>query len=201
MRFCMIFDSLGLKQKEFGERLGLSQSQISTILGGKSNVSGPTIQLLWHNFRVNPDFILHGSSPMFLPPKIEARRIIPIIADIAAGDWKYWYDSYAAGAGDDYVSCPDITGDHLFAVRVEGDSMEPKLVAGDILIIDPELKFDGGIAVVRHDEGFKIRFVRKLSKDRYLLRPLNPAHPDKEITPGADTRFYVPVKKISLSDI
>jgi len=200
-RFYMVFKASRLTQAEFGNKLGKSQNHISRILNGKRNISAEMIKLLRYEMNVNPRFLLHGETPMFLPVKIEASRIVPIIADIPAGDWRFWLDSYAAGAGDDYVSCPDIPGENLFAVRVEGDSMEPKLVAGDILVIDPHRKFDGGIAVVRHDEGYKIRHVRKIGRKRYLLCPFNSAYKDEEIEPGPDTQFYVPVKKISVSDI
>lgn len=205
-RFYMVFKSTGLTQAEFGRILGKSQNQISAIINNRSSVSADMIQLLRYKLNVNPEYILHGATPMFLPKKIESGAIIPIIADIPAGDWRFWLDSYAAGTGDDYVAAPDVKGSQLFAVRVDGDSMEPKLYKGDILIINPDLEFDGGLAVVRHvwediHLAYKIRNVRRLSPKRFLLVPLNPKYADEEITPGPDTHFYVPVKRISVSDI
>ena len=200
-RFYMIFKSTGLTQSKFAKILGKSQGQISLILNGKSNISGDMIQLLRYKFNVNPDFILKGKRPMFLE-KFSINRRIPIIADIPAGDWRFWYDSYAAGVGEDYiVATPDVKGENLIAVRVEGDSMEPKLHEGDILIINPHKEFHAGIAVVRHGEGFKIRNVRKVSSRRWYLMPQNPKYKDEDIFPNNNSKLYVPVKKISVSDI
>ena len=79
--------------------------------------------------------------------------------------------------------------------------MEPTLRNGDILIIDPHKNFQGGIAVVRYREGYKIRNVRKTERNTYFLCPQNPAYKDEEIMQEEDTRLYVPVKVISMRDI
>ena len=199
-RFYMVFKSTGLSQVEFGKVLGKSQNQISAILNNRSNVSGDMIQLLRYKFQVNPEFLLRGQRPMFIE-KFDINRRIPIIADIPAGEVKHWFDGYAAGAGDDYIAVPDLDGNNLFAVRVEGDSMEPLLYKGDILVIDPHKKFIHGIGVVRHQEGYTIKRVIKRGEGKYLLCPQNPAYKEQEITADNETRIYVPVKVISLRDI
>jgi len=199
-RFYMIFKSSGLNQTEFATLLGKSQGQISLILSNRSNVSPDMIQLLRYKLNVNPDFLLKGSTPMFLKKDIDD-LLIPVIADIPAGPWEDWIDSYAPGAGDDFIVCPDVHGKNLFAVRVKGDSMKPELAEGDILVIDPYKKFESGIAVIRHHWGYRIRNVKKITRDRWFLWPLNPAHDSLEITPDNDTRLYVPVKVISMRDI
>ena len=200
LRFCSIFNSLGMTQKDFGIKLGLSHNQVSTILSGKSKVTASTIQLLWHNFKVNPEWLLHGELPMFIANDDLKTPGIPLLANIPAGPWMYWKDSYAAGAGDEYIYCPDIKGNNLFAVRVEGDSMEPLLFNKNILVIDPHKKFIKGIAVVRHHWGYKIRNVKKRG-NTYLLMPANLKYDEEEITPDNDTHFYVPIRKITIGDI
>jgi len=199
-RFYLIFKAVGKTQREFGRIIGKSQNQISAILNNRSGVSGDMIQLLWLNLNVNPNYLLYGDGPMFLE-KFDINRRIPVIADIPAGPWRYWYDSYAAGSGDDYLVCPDLKGTNLFAIRVDGDSMEPELKKGDVLIINPNLEFSHGIAVVRHFKGYKIRIVSKKTAKNYLLTPLNNKYPEELIIVDKETRFYVPVKIISMRDI
>jgi len=209
-RFYMVFKSTGLSQSEFGKVLGKSQNLISSILNNKRSISGDMIQLLWFKFRVNPEFILHGQRPMFIE-KFDINRRIPIIADIPAGDWREWFDSYAAVAGDDYIAAPEVKGDNLFAIRVIGDSMEPLLFEGDILVIDPHKEFMHGLAVVRHNWEYKIRdverrnakigYLHQRSERKYHLCPQNKKYPAEEITSGNETKIYVPVKVISLRDI
>jgi len=195
-RFYLIFKSLKLTQAEFGRRLGKSQRLISAILNNKRSVSGDMIQLLRYKFHVNPDYLLHGKDPIFIE-KMELKRRIPIIADIPAGECHYWFDAYSAGAGDDYISVPNLDGDNLFAVRVEDDSMEPTLRKEDILIIDPHKQFKRGLGVVRLHDGYTIKNVRRYDNALTLI-PVNPAYDEQVIEVDEDIFLYVPVRVVSI---
>jgi len=200
-RFNKLFCSSGLSQKEFGEMLGISQRQVSAICMGQRKINPMLLEIMKLKLNLREQWLLKGEPPMYRKnPEIE-NPDLPVLADIPAGDWKYWIDSYTTKSADTWISAPGINGENLFAIRVEGDSMEPRFHEGDILVIDPHRKFDGGIAVVRHGEGYKIRNVRRLAKDRFLLIPINEAYEIEEIVPKEDTRFYVPVKVISVRSI
>jgi SOS-response transcriptional repressor LexA len=200
-RFFALFKNTGLSQKEFGALVGVSQQQVSNIFLGKRGVTPMMIKLLEVKLNANKMYLLNGEGPMYADKHDSRNLDIPLIADIPAGPWEAWIDSYAPGAGEDYVSCPDLRGENLFAIRVDGDSMLPQLQAGDILVIDPNRRFKSGIAAVRHHWGYKIRTVRKISRGKWLLCPLNTAFEIEEITPDENTRLYVPVKVISVRDI
>jgi SOS-response transcriptional repressor LexA len=197
-RFFKIFNESGMTQKEFAGRLGKSQNQISAILNDRSNVSGDMIQLLRYKFNVNPDFILHGEKPMFLKPQVEG-PVIPILTNIPTGDWHFWRDSNASGITEEYIAVPGVQGEYLFAVRVQDDSMQPRLQKGDILVIDPQVLFESGIAVVQREEGYMVRTVRKFG-DRWILVPLNEIYGITEIISGAEASFYVPIKLVCVRD-
>lgn len=197
-RFYKVFTESGLTQKEFAGRLGKSQNQISAILNDRSNVSGDMIQLLRYKFNVNPEFMLHGTKPIFLKPQVEG-PVIPLLATIPLGEWHVWLDSHIYEHAIKYIVVPGVQGENLFAVQVSGDSMEPRLYEGDILVIDPHLKFKSGIAVVRHEEDYKIRTVHRL-RDRWLLVPLNDTYEITEISSSPDPQLYVPVKLICIRD-
>ena len=82
-------------------------------------------------------------------------------------------------------------GKHVFAIRVEDDSMVPDLYPGDVLGINPErvfTNFKSGIGVVKHDESFKIRRVWHRG-DNYLLEASNKAY-EPEIVPVTGTTIY-----------
>jgi phage repressor protein C with HTH and peptisase S24 domain len=65
-------------------------------------------------------------------------RIVPIINKVSAGYPTDFNDlDYPVGIADDYVRCPGINDPNAFAVRVVGDSMEPKFREGDIVIFSP----------------------------------------------------------------
>lgn len=200
-RFGELFRQANLSQKEFGELLGVSQRQISAILLGRSLITPMLIELLRYKLNINPSWLLHGELPKRIENPEWATGYIPILADIPAGPWKLWIDTYVTGVGDDYIAAPtDIKGENLFAIRVKGDSMEPSLHEGDILVINPHREFISGLAVVRHHWGYKIRMAKK-HNNTYILTPLNLAYKEEEIEPDNDTRFYVPVKRISMQNL
>jgi repressor LexA len=104
-------------------------------------------------------------------------RLIPVINRVAAG-YPVDFDDleYPAGFADDYVRCPDIDDPHAFAVRVVGDSMEPKFFEGDIVIFSPAAEVrSGDDCFVRfslpHETTFKRVFFEADNKIR--LQPRN----------------------------
>jgi len=202
---------LNLTQSQLAEILGTTHSNISHLESGKHLLSQVYLAPLELKLNVNMRYILHGEKPIFHKKKEENKQFIPVIADIPAGPWQQWIDSYAAGAGDDYVAASNVKGSNLFAIRVIGDSMEPLLFEGDILVIDPHKEFTHGLAVVRHNWEYKIRdveerkarigYVHRRSERKYYLCPQNKKYDAEEITADNETRIYVPVKVISMRDI
>lgn len=201
LRFGRLFKSTGMSQKEFGEILGISQNQVSNILLGKRGVTAMLMELIRLKLNVNPRWLLHGEQPVHLEKPGLSGSGIPILDAIPPGAWQQWIHAYTVGSGEDYIDAPgELKGKDFFAVRMRGDSMEPILRDRDILVINPYKHFVRGIAVVRHEWGYKIRTVRK-HDDSYIITPYNPAFNEEEIVPGPQTRIYVPVKIITLRDI
>ena len=96
-----------------------------------------------------------------------------------------------AGAAENYEEIPrdwqdsvaaDPRDKKAFAVRLEGNSMEPKYSAGDILILQPSQEiYSGCLAVVKlRDNGF---IFRQVEKRPGLLRliPLNTQWSEEDI--------------------
>jgi len=76
---------------------------------------------------------------------LAAGRLVPVINKVAAGYPVEFNDlDYPVGVADDYVRCPDLHDPNAFAVRVVGDSMEPKFVEGDIVIFSPACEVRNG---------------------------------------------------------
>jgi len=76
---------------------------------------------------------------------LAAGRLVPVINKVAAGYPTDFDDlDYPAGIADDYVRCPDLHDPNAFAVRVVGDSMEPKYREGDIVIFSPAAEVHSG---------------------------------------------------------
>jgi len=110
-------------------------------------------------------------------PSIAAGRVVPIINKVAAGYPRDFEDlDYPVGIADDYVRCPDLHDPNGFAVRVVGNSMEPKFKEGDIVIFSPAVEVRNGDDcfvrfVMPHETTFKRVFFETENKIR--LQPRN----------------------------
>jgi repressor LexA len=108
---------------------------------------------------------------------ISAGRLVPVINKVAAGYPSDFNDlDYPVGVADDYVRCPDLHDSNAFAVRVVGDSMEPKFCEGDIVIFSPAAEVhNGDDCFVRfampHETTFKRVFFEP--DDKVRLQPRN----------------------------
>ena len=104
-------------------------------------------------------------------------RLVPVINKVSAGYPTDFNDlDYPVGIADDYIRCPDLHDPNTFAVRVVGDSMEPKFHEGDIVIFSPATEVQNGDdCFVRfampHETTFKRVFFESDNKIR--LQPRN----------------------------
>ena len=108
-------------------------------------------------------------------------RFVPVINKVTAGYPTDFDDlDYPVGIADDYVRSPDINDPNAFAVRVVGDSMEPRFSEGDIVIFSPAAEVNSADdCFVRfsdpHEATFKRVFFEPENKLR--LQPLNEKYP------------------------
>jgi len=108
---------------------------------------------------------------------LAAGRLVPVINKLAAGYPSDFNDlDYPVGIADDYVRCPDLHDANAFAVRVVGDSMEPKFREGDIVVFSPATEVHNGDdcfirLAIPHETAFKRVFFEANNKVR--LQPRN----------------------------
>jgi phage repressor protein C with HTH and peptisase S24 domain len=125
---------------------------------------------------------------------LSAGRLVPVINKVAAGYPTDFDDlSYPVGVADDYVRCPDLHDPNAFAVRVVGDSMEPRFCEGDIVVFSPAAEVNNGDdCFVRfsmpHETTFKRVFFEQDNKVR--LQPRNEKYPPTIIDGKRITGIY-----------
>jgi len=188
------------RQHEIADVLGISSAGVSNIETGRAKLTESNIRRLSIEYKLNPDWLRLGNNPIFFRTKERRKKIIPIITDIPAGEPVDWYYSYEPGFDDGYIDMSEIIEGNLFAVRVHGDSMEPTLKDGDILIIDPHKQFMRGLAVVRFHDGYTIKNVRRHGSS-LTLTPVNPVYDEQLIEADEETFLYVPIKIISIKNL
>ena len=111
----------------------------------------------------------------------KAGRLVPIINKVAAG-YPVDFDDlqYPVGHADDYVRCPDLHDVNAFAVRVIGDSMEPKFREGDIVVFSPAAEVhNGDDCFIRFSSPHETTFKRVFFEegDKVRLQPRNEKYP------------------------
>lgn len=111
-------------------------------------------------------------------------RAVPLVSCVQAGDWCEASDPFPPGAGEDYISVEaSIVSSRGYALRVHGESMEPKFYHGDILIVDPAREPRNGSYVIAKRCGHNDATFKQLVIDggEIYLKALNPNWPDRFI--------------------
>lgn len=173
--------SLGLTQEEFAERIGITSNYVSLLEKGKKE---PSVAILRHVELIErleksgmgagvETTGLSGERARHQVGRRPAReRMIPILG------WAH------AGMAENYEEIPEDWQDKVpttsrdekaFAVRLEGDSMEPRFTEGDVLIVQPSVEiYNGCLAVLKiKSDGFIFRRVERRPNFIRLI-PLNP---------------------------
>jgi repressor LexA len=121
-------------------------------------------------------------------------RRVPIINKVSAGYPQEFTDlGYPVGIADDYISVPpEMSDPNAFAVRVVGDSMEPRYHEGDIVIFSPAAAVESGddcfvrwaMAGGPSDGESTFKRVFFDAEDRIRLQPLNERHAPTFVKPS-----------------
>ena len=167
-RIKMLAEERGMSIRKAEQEIGIPNGIVGSWR--KSNPMQSSLQKVADYFNVSIDY-LTGKSEV---RNKEKSTLIPVYASIPAG--------IPLEAISDVVDYEDISEDlalrgEYFGIKVKGDSMEPELRTGDVLIVRCQPEAETGdivVAGVGSDEAT----VKKLIMDGLpILQPLNPAYP------------------------
>lgn len=173
MRLKEIRRQFGLSQLELAKRLRVSRSTIAMWETGGSNPDNEALMRISSIFDVSVDYLL-GREGQKNNAASNGSVKIPVLGDVRAG-----LPMEAVENILDYEEIsPDMAahGDY-FALRIRGDSMEPRIHEGDVVIVRRQPDVDSGdlaIVLVNGDSA-TIKRVRKLN-DGIMLIPFNPSY-------------------------
>ena len=186
----------GVTQQQVADYLGINRVSYTDFENGKTNIKPVYLVKLAEYFKVSTDYILgkddtpdpgwkvvqDPADPRFSPkvfpveplPDLDRETaLIPILGSVRAG-----YDNYAEENLEGYMTIDErLKSMHpdAYVLNVKGDSMEPEIKHGDIVICAPDVEVrnnDVAIICVNGEVGTvkRIRF-----KDNGLtLVPANP---------------------------
>ena len=172
-------ESRGLSQYSFADVFGVSQSTVGNWEAGKREPNFDTMQRLANFFGVSVDYLLGRESVPDGPPAPSrpGSQWIPVLGRVAAGT--------PIEAVEDILDYEEIdaqtaaSGDH-FALQIKGQSMEPKISDGDVVIVRKQEDCDSGdiaVVLVNGDEATVKRI--KKEPEGLMLIPSNPAYEPK----------------------
>lgn len=191
-----------LLERELSRR-GITQTELAKILG----VSGPYINQILHGKRGDSSASLIefaeklGVDP-FQKEDFPARVYgpIPVISWVHAGAFHECIDSWpvgVSGEGEPVFSKKNVSP-NAFGLRVTGDSMSPRYLDGDIIIIDPSLSHENGEPCVVWLNGEVVFRMIKETDLEIELVPMNDKYPNTVIKKGGRVDFRVIGKVVDM---
>lgn len=186
-------ESLGTKIKSARIKKGLTQKELAALIGAKhtavsnweNDINKPdadTIELLCTALGVEPNYFFNTQSYRDNPVSSSMEPItlvhVPIVGRVSAGNGCYAQEDiegYEAIPAD-LLSC----GRHYVLLRVKGDSMSPKILEGDLVLIQCQQHVDSGslaVVIIDNEDGVIKRI--KYDDNHIELVSENPYYPPR----------------------
>lgn len=172
-------EKAGYSQYSFADKFGVAQSTVGSWESGKREPNFETMQRLADFFGVSVDYLLGRDSIPDGPPAPSrpGSKWIPVLGRVAAGT--------PIEAVEDILDYEEIDAQtaasgEYFALQIKGQSMEPKMSYGDVVIVRKQEDCDSGdtaVVLVNGDEAT----VKRIKKEPggIMLIPNNPAYEPK----------------------
>jgi lexA repressor len=205
--------TLGEKVKLKREELNLSQEELAEKMNYKSKTSIHKIEVGITDLplsKVKELAAVLKTTPAYLMGWEEDKSQEDSNIDMNTVNTDYimipLYESISAGYGasnSEFIEMIPVfglkkNGTTYFAVKVEGDSMEPKIPNGSTIIIKKDIQIESGEigAFNLNDENFVKQ--KKVVKDRLILHSFNLAYDDKVVNEFDDFVEYGKVVKVMI---
>ena len=166
----------GYSQKQVALELKVSAPTVSEWESGKKNPISRNLKKMSDMFGVSVDYLLGRDepSPEIPAPSVPGSKWIPVLGYVRAG--------IPTEAVEEILDYEEISpqmaqsGEH-FALKIKGDSMEPRIKDGDVVIVRKQDYADSGdiaVAIVNGDDATVKR--NKKRPEGLMLIPNNPAY-------------------------
>jgi len=118
-----ILKQRGMKQNQFAEAIGTSDSYVSQLAHGHRQPSPKLLARMGEVLDVHPSALIAPQRPISVAGRVGAGAVVELV------------DAYAKGDGLYHIACPDDLPAHgIVAVEVVGESMQPLIREGDVLL-------------------------------------------------------------------
>jgi len=183
---------LGLSLEDLARLTGYKRSALANVEEGHTGASEKLLRLLAKHLDMPLDELMGGSDyPRLIgaghtfgdQPNIETEpgvsaRVIPLLSWAQAGTAQAWDDVYEHEGFMGF----NVRDPKAVAVRIRGDSMEPRFPEGTIAIVYPGWEAKSGDLVIARLEDGTVMFKRlHVDGDNYTFISLNPIYPPRTV--------------------
>lgn len=160
-----------VSRTQLSESLGISYSTISDWINGKSYPRIDKIELMANYFGINKSDLVEDHFEEIKPQGIK----IPVLGTVAAG--------IPISAVEDILDYEEIPQSwqnqgEFFALKIKGDSMEPRMESGDVVIVKQQSDANSGDTVIVLVNGDDATCKRLEKTDNgIMLVSTNPKYP------------------------
>lgn len=136
-----LVNSRNLSQREIAARINVSPQTFNTWIQGKAIPRMGKIQLLADYFKIEKSDLIEKKTNVTLLQGIK----IPVLGSVPAG-----IPITAVEDVLDYEEIPQSWANQgeFFALKIKGDSMEPRMISGDVVIVKQQSDADSGDVVI-----------------------------------------------------
>lgn len=214
-RIVSLRNEKNITQSQLAEELNISPSAIGMYEQGRRKPSYELLEEICDYFNVDMDYLMGRSDiknryQAGLKYDWEDKKEEKSNFNIDAINTDYMmvplYESISAGYGasnSEFIEMIPVfglkkNGTEYFAVKVKGDSMEPKIPNGSTIIIKKDIAIENGEigAFSLNEENFVKQ--KKTVKDRLILHSFNLAYDDKLVGEFDDFKEYGKVVKVMI---
>lgn len=157
----------GWRQIDLVRATGLTDSQISSWYNGRYRPNGEAMAKLAKALGVTVDYLLGKEDVPVSKLTLPQLHEIPVIGKVAAG--------VPIEAQEDIIGTV-ATDKNVFALRISGDSMSPRIMDGDIVLVHQQESAEDGDIVIALIEGEATCKVLKKNAYGVTLVPFNAAY-------------------------
>ena len=166
------------QQKELTKYLGISEGSIADWKKGKTKSYKKHIDKIATYFNVSVDYLLGSSSPVPTAQIVDTSQMIsiPVVGSVAAG---ISCTATQNIVGYELTSPESLrSGYEYIYLKVKGDSMEPLLIEGDLVLVQLQSVVESGdyaVVIVDNEDGLVKKIV--YGENYIHLKSNNPYYP------------------------